>query len=121
MLLNLGCLSVDLQMKWNIKPFWKKKVKAEVAKDSDKTKERDNYYYISYDSYDNLTAEEYKYTEDLHYACSSPSSSCSHGASPTEETSSGYEELQAVVRPVPKFVCDQYWNIGSELLLVECC
>ena len=112
MILNLGCLAVELHMKWNIKPFWARQAKdktkcPDVAGDKVEVEEDDGgYYYISYN---NITEEEtlgdYSGPEDLHYACSSPSSSCHHGdnrelsfntshSHSNSESGSGYEEVQ---------------------------
>ena len=111
MIVNLGCLSLELEMKWNIKPFWKRKAKVDDAVEDQEDK---IYYYISYN---NMTEEEFlgssSGSEDLHYACSSPTSSCSHGDC---EDNEGYEEIQQEARPRQS----EFWTIPSELLLVEC-
>ena len=131
MILNLGCLAVELHMKWNIKPFWARQAKDKTkcpdgAGDKAKVEveeEDDSYYYISYN---NITEEE---TLDLHYACSSPSSSCHHGdnrelsfntshSHSDSGSGSGYEEVQVEAEFRQR---EQYWSLQGEVLLVECC
>ena len=135
MILNLGCLALELQMKWNIKPFWKRQTKNR-AKCSDVVGDNlsdGGYYYISYNN--NITEQETlgdsSGPEDLHYACSSPSSSCNHGdnrdlslrsshsgSGSGSDLSYGYEEVQVEAEGRQR---EQYWTLQSELLLVECC
>ena len=108
-------------MKWNIKSLRSKKAKRAQEGDPNvrikETEEAESYYYISYDSF---REEEFR---DLHYACSSPSSSCSHGDSRQEysqdynqDSSQEYQEIGP-----QDHRAGQYWSIQSELLLVECC
>ena len=129
MIFNLGCLALEFHLKWNIKPFWAKN----KTKSSDLAGDNvvdDGYYYISYND---ITEEEslgdYSGPQDLHYACSSPSSSCHHGdnkelsfdtsgSDSGSDSGSGYEEVQVEVEGRQKW---QYWTVESELLLVECC
>ena len=127
MIFNLGCLALEFHLKWNIKPFWAKN----KTKSSDLAGDNvvdDGYYYISYND---ITEEEslgdYSGPPDLHYACSSPSSSCHHGdnkelsfdtSGSDSGSDSGYEEVQVEVEGRQKW---QYWTVESELLLVECC
>ena len=134
MILNLGCLALELHMKWNIKPFWARQAKhktksPDVAGDKVEVKEEDGgYYYISYN---NITEEEtlglgdYSGPQDLHYACSSPSSSCHHGDNRElsfntshSGSGSGYEEVQVEAEGRQR---EQYWSLQGEVLLVECC
>ena len=128
MILNLGCLALELQMKWNIKPFWKRqaKDKSKCPADVGDNSSDGGYYYISYN---NITEQEslgdWSGPEDLHYACSSPSSSCNHGDDRElsfhtfhSGSSSGYEEVQVEDERRQR---EQFWSLQSELLLVECC
>ena len=137
MILNLGCLALELHMKWNIKPFWARQAKdktkcPEVAGDKVEVEDDDDggYYYISYN---NITEEEtlglgdYSGPQDLHYACSSPSSSCHHGdnrelsfntSHSGSGSGSGYEEVQVEAEGRQR---EQYWSLQGEVLLVECC
>ena len=132
MILNLGCLALELQMKWNIKPFWKRqaKDKSKCPADVGDNSSDGGYYYISYN---NITEQEslgdWSGPEDLHYACSSPSSSCNHGdnrdlslrsshSGSGSDLSYGYEEVQVGAEGRQR---EQYWTLQSELLLVECC
>ena len=128
MILNLGCLALELQMKWNIKPFWKRqsKDKSKCSADVGDNSSDGGYYYISYN---NITEQEslgdWSGPEDLHYACSSPSSSCNHGDDRElsfhtfhSGSSSGYEEVQVEDERRQR---EQFWSLQSELLLVECC
>ena len=127
MILNLGCLALELQMKWSIKPFWprqsktKPKCGAATGNNSGDVDADAGYYYISYN---NITGEESlgdtTGPQDLHYACSSPSSSCNHGDNISDTS---YEEVQVEYYEVRKRkqLSDQYWSLQSELLLVESC
>ena len=129
MILNLGCLSLELNMKWNIKSLRSKKAKRAQEGDPNvrikETEEAESYYYISYDSF---REEEFR---DLHYACSSPTSSCSHGNTSHEysqdysqdynqEYNQEYSQEYQEIGP-QDHRAGQYWSIQSELLLVECC
>ena len=122
MILNLGCLALELQMKWNIKPFWQRQSKAKCgAATGNNSGDVDaGYYYISYN---NITGEESlgdtTGPQDLHYACSSPSSSCNHGDNISDTS---YEEVQVEYEVRKrKQLSHQYWSLQSELLLVESC
>ena len=124
MILNLGCLALELQMKWNIKPFWarqsKDKAKCPALTGNISEAADAGYYYISYN---NITEDETlgdsTGPQDLHYACSSPSSSCNHG---DDVSDSGYEEVQVEEEDRKRQqLSNLYWSLQSELLLVESC